>query len=88
MKKVTHKNLMIWLPSQSFVGSSSILRRRSQQRHQSFPKFTFISMEAVLGDVTAALCHNLLKLVEVGENLKSFFSDGHKTFLHALGICL
>ena len=28
------------------------------------------------------------QLVEVAENLKSLFSDMHKTFLHALGICL
>ena len=28
------------------------------------------------------------QLVEVAENLKSIFSDVHKTFLHALGICL
>ena len=62
MKKVTHKYLMIWLSSQSFISSSSIPRRRSQQCHQSFPKFTFISMEPVSGDITAVLCHNLLKL--------------------------
>ena len=28
------------------------------------------------------------QLVEVAEKLKSLFSDVHKTFLHALGICL
>ena len=28
------------------------------------------------------------QLVKVAENLKSIFSDVHKTFLHALGICL
>ena len=28
------------------------------------------------------------QLVEVAENSKSLFSDVHKTFLHALGICL
>ena len=28
------------------------------------------------------------QVVEVAENLKSLFSDLHKTFLHALGICL
>ena len=53
MKKVTHKNLTIWLSSKSFVGSSSIPRQRSQKCHQSFPKITFISMELVSGDITA-----------------------------------
>ena len=62
MKKVTYKNLMIWLSSQSFVGGSLIPRRRSQQRHQSFKKFTFISMETVSGDIAAVLFHNLSKL--------------------------
>ena len=37
-------------------------RRRFQQRHQSFQKFTFISMETVSGDIAAVLFHNLSKL--------------------------
>ena len=65
MKKVTRNNLMIWLSPQSFVGSASIPRRKSQQRHQSFPKFTLTSMEPVSGDITAVLCHNLLKLQKI-----------------------
>ena len=60
MRKATHKKLMVWLLSQSFAGSLSTRRRRSQKRHQSFQKFLFISMDA--GNIAAALYHNFSKL--------------------------